>query len=479
MVAKDGGIFAFDAPFDGSMGGLHLNAPIVGMAALPNGGGYWLVGADGGIFAFGAPFDGSMGGKALDAPIVGITATSDGGGYWFVGADAGIFNFGDAAYDGSMGGKALNAPIVGMDTNGSSGGYWLVGSDGGIFAFGTPFYGSMGGLTLQKPMVGIAYDGYEGGYWTVAADGGVFAFVAPFLGSIAGSANPYPVPAPLNPQASQAGPCIQGGACSINVLWGIPASPYLSITGFALSWAPPGGSETSLGVVSGTSTEDSYSIQNAVPGTYTIYIQTVAGSYGSSVAVTVTIAPVGTVGGGGCVVTSSGYINPFCHVSNLVAERIDQGVDFSGTGPIVAIGSGRVTNYTIWLAGEEHRLRINCPVDRPPEMLFMLPRISVAPFLWVIRCRPVKYWEQCTMDRMELRLDGGTKCVGCQPWSSQWNSSSDSTAYGLNFSQFLGSIGLLKAFSIRQCRALYPSVGRSGSLTTAMPTIMTWAGTTR
>jgi hypothetical protein len=44
------------------MGGQTLNAPIVGMTATPDGGGYWLVAGDGGIFAFGdAPFAGSRG----------------------------------------------------------------------------------------------------------------------------------------------------------------------------------------------------------------------------------------------------------------------------------------------------------------------------------------------------------------------------------------------------------------------------------
>jgi len=60
-VAADGGIFAFgDAAFYGSTGSLTLNKPIVGMAATPDGGGYWLVAADGGIFPGGtAPFHGS------------------------------------------------------------------------------------------------------------------------------------------------------------------------------------------------------------------------------------------------------------------------------------------------------------------------------------------------------------------------------------------------------------------------------------
>jgi hypothetical protein len=61
LVAADGGIFSFgDASFLGSTGALHLNQPIVGMAATPSGQGYWLVAADGGIFSFGgAPFLGA------------------------------------------------------------------------------------------------------------------------------------------------------------------------------------------------------------------------------------------------------------------------------------------------------------------------------------------------------------------------------------------------------------------------------------
>ena len=76
--------------------------------------GYWFVASDGGIFSFNAPFYGSMGAKHLNAPIVGMASTPDGKGYWFVASDGGIFSFGDAKFYGSMGGKHLNAPIVGM-----------------------------------------------------------------------------------------------------------------------------------------------------------------------------------------------------------------------------------------------------------------------------------------------------------------------------------------------------------------------------
>jgi len=104
-VAADGGVFSFkDAQFYGSMGGKHLNAPVVGMAATPDGKGYCLVASRGGVFSFGdAQFYGSMGAKHLNAPVVGMAATPDGKGYWLVASDGGVFSFGDAQFYGSMG----------------------------------------------------------------------------------------------------------------------------------------------------------------------------------------------------------------------------------------------------------------------------------------------------------------------------------------------------------------------------------------
>jgi len=50
-----------------------------------------------------APYYGSLPGLGItpDAPIVGISASPDGGGYWLVGADGGVFAFGDAVFYGS------------------------------------------------------------------------------------------------------------------------------------------------------------------------------------------------------------------------------------------------------------------------------------------------------------------------------------------------------------------------------------------
>ena len=114
-----------------------LTPPVVGMAPLPDGKGYWLADAAGAVSPHGnAVFYGSMAGQHLNAPIAHIVATPDGMGYWLVAADGGTFAFGDAGFYGSMGGKHLNAPVVDMAPTPDGKGYWLVASDGGIFAFG-------------------------------------------------------------------------------------------------------------------------------------------------------------------------------------------------------------------------------------------------------------------------------------------------------------------------------------------------------
>jgi len=94
-------------------GGVTPNSQISGIASLAIGERLWLVGIDGGVFAPGvqtaqgvvppSPFFGSLPGLGVDpaSPIVGIAATPDGGGYWLVGADGGVFAFGDAIFHGS------------------------------------------------------------------------------------------------------------------------------------------------------------------------------------------------------------------------------------------------------------------------------------------------------------------------------------------------------------------------------------------
>jgi len=202
MVAHDGGIFTFNVPSYGTLGGTHLNQPIVGMARTADGGGYWMVASDGGIFPFGDArwhSYGSTGGIHLNQPIVGMSPTASGNGYWLVASDGGIFPFGDAVTHsyGSTGGIHLNQPIVGMARTASGNGYWLVASDGGIFPFGDAkyhSYGSTGGIHLNQPIVAMSATASGNGYWLVASDGGIFPFGdAVSLGSMGGTRLNQPI----------------------------------------------------------------------------------------------------------------------------------------------------------------------------------------------------------------------------------------------------------------------------------------------
>ncbi len=179
VASNKGEVEAFgNAAPHGDMTGMPLNQPVVGMAATPDGGGYWLDAADGGIFTFGdARFWGSAGSLHLNKPVVGMAPTHDGGGYWLVASDGGIFAFGDASFEGSMGSHHLNEPIVGMARTHDGRGYWLVASDGGIFAFGdAAFEGSLGSRPPASPIVNMTPTPDNDGYWLVSQDGTVYGF---------------------------------------------------------------------------------------------------------------------------------------------------------------------------------------------------------------------------------------------------------------------------------------------------------------
>lgn len=133
--------------------------PIVASVALPDGSGYYMLGADGGVFAFPlgvTAFHGSLpmvlGTASPNCPIVGIVPTPTGQGYWLVGCDGGVFAFGDAHFVGSLPGLGvtqLNSPVIGMVAFGASG-YLMVAGDGGVFVFGAPFFGSLGSVDAGR-----------------------------------------------------------------------------------------------------------------------------------------------------------------------------------------------------------------------------------------------------------------------------------------------------------------------------------------
>jgi len=52
---------------------------LVGITATLDGSGYWLVASDGGVFAYNAPFEGSTGGTHLNKPVVAMGLLVAGG----------------------------------------------------------------------------------------------------------------------------------------------------------------------------------------------------------------------------------------------------------------------------------------------------------------------------------------------------------------------------------------------------------------
>ena len=287
-VAADGSATYHGDTYSDGLTGLSgskpLSAPIVGMATLPGGGGYYLAGADGGVFNFGsAPYHGSTysygitglgGSKPLNAPIVGMASTPHGNGYWLVAADGGVFNFGSAKFYGSTytygitglhGNHPLNAPIVAIVPTPDGKGYWMVAKDGGVFDFGdAKFYGSTytygitglhGSKPLAAPIVGAAATPNGGGYYLVAKDGGVFDFGnAKFDGSTytkgyTGLHGSNPLPSPVasiapNPTGNGYWAITQGG--NVFAFGGATSLPAISTTGGGATQLTVGGNQPLL-----------------------------------------------------------------------------------------------------------------------------------------------------------------------------------------------------------------------------------------
>ncbi len=201
LVASDGGIFAFQAPFVGSIPGLGINpygsglphsldAPIAGMVPAVSGRGYFMVASDGGVFAFNAPFEGScysIGG--CSGPAVAVVPDATGNGYWVVTATGHVYAFGDAPNYGSPGQQGT--PITSAVATPDGRGYWIMDGAGQIFNYGDASY--LGGLAAGStngldPAQAVFADSDGHGYWIATAAGKVTQFGdAPFDGDMSGT----------------------------------------------------------------------------------------------------------------------------------------------------------------------------------------------------------------------------------------------------------------------------------------------------
>ncbi|HVA10756.1 MAG TPA: hypothetical protein VNG32_01145, partial [Candidatus Dormibacteraeota bacterium] len=164
--------------------------------------------------------------------------------------------------------------------------------------------------------------------------------------------------------------------------------------------------------------------------------------------------------------TVNGLVDPLSKISGLTAERVDQGVDYSGSGPILAIGSGTVMSTTNsgWPGGT-----------------FIVIKLDAFPgkYAYVAEnCQSIKVQvaqhvnagdELCTLQNASPNLeigwaDGNSigNAMAHDVWSGN-DSTSNYTAFGENFSQLLQKLGA-------PAGTIQPGATKLGSLPSGWPT---------
>ncbi len=144
LAGSAGSVTVSGDSFESAFSGYGVQSNWFEVTGTPSGGlaGYWLAGADGAVYPFGdAVYYGSLRSEGVvpSAPVVAIAATPDGKGYWLAGADGAVYPFGDGRYAGDARGMvAASDPvrvILSASEAGGSG-YVLVTVSGASFAYG-------------------------------------------------------------------------------------------------------------------------------------------------------------------------------------------------------------------------------------------------------------------------------------------------------------------------------------------------------
>ena len=108
---------------------------VAALVFSPQGGG-WETSEGGSVTSFGGAISYGSLTRQPNMPIVGMAATPDGRGYWLVASDGGIFTAGDAGFYGSGASKGIGDRIIGMAPSADGLGYFLISQDGMSYPFG-------------------------------------------------------------------------------------------------------------------------------------------------------------------------------------------------------------------------------------------------------------------------------------------------------------------------------------------------------
>ena len=401
-------VAAFGAPLRGAPPA--TSPAVVGITAVTDGAGYYVVRANGEVDAFGVPSYGSLVASSLASGVTatGIAYDAATGGYWVVTSNGRVHGF-NAPFLGqphiAPGGWGQHAAAVGIAAAPDGNGYYVVRANGAVNGFGVPWHGSLAGhlrygATAPVVAVGIAVDAVTGGYWLALSNGRVANFDAPFEGEPLGTVRPA------------------YGAMAVT---GIAAAPgghgYYVLRG--------DGEVDNVGAPRRGPIASGRGIANGSMATG-ISVDPVTGGY----YVALDITPVG------------GYLNPLRSVSALVPQEIDQGVDYCGSGPVYAIGNGVVRN--VYAADWPSGVFIAYQLSSGPAKGLMVyvaenltPKVTVGQRVTPLSVVGVVHDARTCM---ETGWADATSPQGHVAAHFEYNGR-NSTAFGLNFSALLAQLG--------------------------------------
>ncbi len=141
--------------------------------------------------------------------------------------------------------------------------------------------------------------------------------------------------------------------------------------------------------------------------------------------------------------SSSGYANPFRDVAGLSPERIDQGVDYAGFGPVYAIGNGVVLNTvgSGWPGGTFIAYQLS---DGPARGLVVYVAEDVEPSVQVgatVTSGTVLGRMYAGPTGIETGWANGSRLPDTMARSYGQFDGGNSSAFGYNFSRLLQSLG--------------------------------------
>jgi hypothetical protein len=146
---------------------------LTGIAATPDGRGYWVVTGSGKVLGFG---DATIyRGPAPRGSIVGVASSPDGRGYLLLNSAGHLYAFGDAKPYGQV--SKSSGPLEAIVTTPDRRGYWLLSSSGRVYHFGDAlaFAANQRSAGIHN-FVALGATSNGLGYWEVSAAGQILSY---------------------------------------------------------------------------------------------------------------------------------------------------------------------------------------------------------------------------------------------------------------------------------------------------------------